>query len=31
MDKALLKAQQRWIREELNRSADFWVKTAGIG
>ncbi len=26
MDKALLKAQQSWIREELERSADFWVK-----
>ena len=26
MDKALLKAQQNWIREELDRSADFWLK-----
>ncbi|MDD6142672.1 MAG: AGE family epimerase/isomerase [bacterium] len=26
MDKALLKSQQEWIRSELNRCADFWVK-----
>lgn len=26
MDKALLKTQQEWIRAELNRCADFWVK-----
>ena len=26
MDKALLKAQQNWIREELDRSAAFWIK-----
>lgn len=26
MDKALLKTQQEWIRTELNRCADFWVK-----
>ena len=26
MDKALLKSQQEWIRAELNRCADFWVK-----
>ena len=26
MDKALLKSQQAWIREELDRCADFWVK-----
>ena len=26
MNKALLKTQQEWIRAELNRCADFWVK-----
>ena len=26
MNRELLKAQQQWIREELERCADFWVK-----
>ena len=26
MDKALLKSQQAWIRAELERCADFWIK-----
>ena len=31
MDKALLKAQQSWIKEELDRSAAFWIKNGWDG